>query len=255
MAKRMTGTEKWDKAWFRKLSPRHKALWEFLRDKCDQAGMWEVDFDNASHFVNDAEPITAKDLEVFGNRLEWYSPEKIWIVGFCDFQYVELSEKSPAHKPVFKLLKKYNLLDRVLNRVSHTLQEKEIDKEEEKEEEKEKEIHVEFVKQSETFNTGYQVPDKPDKLLIFEEIFSDETLLESLTMQHKGKNIKNAWEECWVYHINGPSPPQHAWQWKQKLISWLINTKNGNSKTEQRTNGFNARREAFAKRHSSNLGS
>jgi hypothetical protein len=131
MAKRMTSTGKWDKAWFRKLSPRHKALWQFLCDRCDHAGMWEIDMDSASHFINDVEPITFKDIEVFGNRVERFRGDKLWIIDFCQFQYEKLSEKCPAHKPVFKLLKKYSLLDRVLARLSDSLQEieKEIEKE------------------------------------------------------------------------------------------------------------------------------
>lgn len=138
MAKRLTGTNKWDKAWFRKLSPRHKALWQFLCDRCDQAGMWEIDLDSASHYINDATPITEADFKIFGDRLERFNPEKIWIVDFVEFQCGELSVKCAAHKPVFKLLQKYSLLDRVLNRVSNTQQEKEKEIELEKENEVEK---------------------------------------------------------------------------------------------------------------------
>jgi hypothetical protein len=139
MGKRLTATEKWDKAWFRKLSPRHKALWQFLTDRCDQAGMWEVDFESASHFINDVTPITEEDLKVFGNRLEKFSNDKIWIVDFISFQCGDLSEKSPAHRPVFKLLKKYNLLDRVLRSLQCRVQEIEIEIEKELEPEKEEE--------------------------------------------------------------------------------------------------------------------
>ena len=145
MAKRFTATEKWDKAWFRRLSPRHKALWQFLIDRCDQAGMWEIDFDSASHFINDVTDITEDDLKVFGSRVERYSQEKLWIVDFVSFQCGELSEKSPAHKPIFKLLKKYNLLNRVLNTLSNRVQEieKEIEKDKELEKDEEKETYGE----------------------------------------------------------------------------------------------------------------
>jgi hypothetical protein len=150
MAKRFTATEKWDKAWFRKLTPRHKALWQFLIDRCDQAGMWEIDFDSASHFINDSTDITEDDLKVFGGRVERYSTEKLWIVDFVSFQCGDLSERSPAHKPIFKLLKKYNLLNRVLNTLSNRVQEieKEIEKEKELEKEEEKET---FGEKSENF--------------------------------------------------------------------------------------------------------
>lgn len=144
MGKRLTSTNKWDKAWFRKLSPRHKSLWQFLTDRCDQAGIWEIDFESASHFINDTTPITEEDLKAFGNRVEKYDSEKLWIVDFVSFQCGELSQKCPAHKPVFKLLRKYNLLDRVLNRLSNSLQE--IEKEIEREEEKEKQgVHGEIT--------------------------------------------------------------------------------------------------------------
>lgn len=258
MGKRMTATEKWDKAWFRKLSPRHKSLWQFLVDKCDQAGMWEIDFDNASHYVNDITPITSDDLKAFGQRVEMYSSDKLWIVSFCDFQYENLSEKCPAHKPVFKLLRKYTLLDRVLNRVLNTLQEKEMDIEKEKESEKEKdkeEFAYEFVESKEV-DPPLSVPRGTktlSKLEIFESIFSDELYIDGLTMVHRNKDIKLAFEECYIHHSNAPNPPTEIGEWKQKLNTWLINTKNGTSK-KGREDTVNSRREAFARRHGTGTG-
>jgi hypothetical protein len=188
MAKRLTGTNKWDKAWFRKLSPRHKILWQFLCDKCDQAGMWEIDLDSATHFINDEDPITENDLKVFGERVERYSKEKLWIVDFVEFQCGELSEKSPAHKPIFKLLKKYTLLDRVLNRVSNTLQEKEIEIEKEKEEEKE----IERPAKNKKVNThgkgkvsvsvrAIYATEKPDVIFELDKYFASKDQLTNLT--------------------------------------------------------------------------
>jgi hypothetical protein len=160
MAKRFTGTDKWDKAWFRKLSPRLKCLWQYLVDRCDQAGVWEVDFDSASHFVNDPTPITKQDLKALGDRIEWIRQNKIWIVDFVDYQCGQLSKKSPAHKPVFKLLEKYGLLDRVLHRVSDSLQEEE--KEVEIEKELEVEIEPEVYGKSENYFLG-NIPDDIQK--------------------------------------------------------------------------------------------
>lgn len=165
MAKRLTATNKWDKAWFRRLPPRHKALWQFLVDKCDQAGMWEIDFDSASHFINDSTPITENDLKVFGDRVERFSNDKLWIVGFVDFQCGELSHKSPAHKPVFKLLTKYKLLDRVLHRLSNRVQE--IEKEIEKEEEGEKEIPASKI-ENKDFKYEFK-PGEDEELKDFED--------------------------------------------------------------------------------------
>jgi hypothetical protein len=183
MAKRLTGTNKWDKAWFRKLSPRHKILWQFLCDKCDQAGMWEIDLDSATHFINDEEPITETDLSVFGDRVERYSNEKLWIVDFVEFQCGELSEKSPAHKPIFKLLKKYSLLDRVLNRVSNTLQEIEIEKEEEKEKEKEaknKKVNTHGKGKVSVSVRAVYATEKPDVIFELDKYFAAKEQLTNL---------------------------------------------------------------------------
>jgi hypothetical protein len=255
MAKRFTATEKWDKAWFRKLSPRHKALWQFLCDKCDYAGMWEIDFDNASHYVNDSTPITGADLNAFGDRIERYGDDKLWLATFCDFQYENLSEKCPAHKPIFKLLRKYNLLHRVFNRVSSTLLEKEMDivkeKESEKEKEKEGDFTYEYVEQKQ--NTVPRESKNISKADLFEAIFTDEIFIDGLAMTHRGKDFKRAFEECYIHHSNAPNPPSEIGEWKQKLNTWLINTKNGTGK-KGREDTVNSRREAFARRHGAGSG-
>lgn len=80
--------------------------------------------------------------------------------------------------------------------------------------------------ENETINTN-----KESKLEIFESIFNDERFVEELSIAHKGKKLQDAWEQCWIYHSQTPSPPTEVWQWKQKLSTWLSNTKtNGHSK-------------------------
>ena len=153
MPKRMTATEKWDKEWFMSLSPKLKCLWCYINDRCDQAGMWEINYRLATMHIG--EQITKADFNHFGDRVEFFV-DKVWIVGHVDFQCGTLSEKSPAHKPVFKLLKKYSLLDRVLNRVSNTLQEKEKEIEKEIEEEKESKSRFE----NDSFSTAKEAYDE-----------------------------------------------------------------------------------------------
>lgn len=101
---------------------------------------------------------------------------------------------------------------------------------------------------AQTFGKGVSRGTAPDKLKIFEAIFSDEIYIEGLVMVHRHKDIKMAFEECYIHHSNAPNPPTELHEWKQKLNTWLINTKNGYSKKSAAVNG---RREAFAKRHSS----
>lgn len=53
------------------------------------------------------------------------------------------------------------------------------------------------------------------------ELFSDKIWIEQLKMTHKGKEIDQAWGECYLHHSNSPSPPQQLWEWKQKFNTWL----------------------------------
>lgn len=82
---------------------------------------------------------------------------------------------------------------------------------------------------------------------IFEQLFTDQRFVTDLQITHKGKNINQAWNECYTHHSSGPSPPNELWEWKQKLNSWLTIKKpdNANSKTKREQNS-NALKEAIA---------
>lgn len=139
--KRFTDIEIWDKEWFMQLTPKMKCLMKYLHDKCDASGCWKPNWTLASVHIN--EPVTISDLQNLPqDQYEILKNGKIYIPDFIKFQYGTLSDKSPAHKPIFTAIEKNNLSDRVFNRVSHTLQEKDIymDKEEEMEVDMEKEI-------------------------------------------------------------------------------------------------------------------
>lgn len=144
--KRFTDTNKWEKNWFRKLSPEYKCFWYYFTEHCDGAGVWEPDFELVHTFIGKKiEQNIAFDLFNKGKTRvivldngDWYIPD------FISFQCGELSDTCPAHKPIFKLLQKHNLPDRVVNRVSNTLQEKEkdIDKEKDKDKREDKEEEI-----------------------------------------------------------------------------------------------------------------
>ena len=138
--KRFTDIEIWDKEWFMQLTPTMKCLMKYLHDKCDASGCWKPNWTLASVHIN--EPVTISDLQNLPpDQYEILKNGKIFIPDFIKFQYGTLSDKSPAHKPIFIAIEKNNLSDRVFNRVSNTLQEKDIymDKEEERDMEMEKE--------------------------------------------------------------------------------------------------------------------
>lgn len=69
-----------------------------------------------------------------GTQFEKLPNGKIFVAGFCDFQYGQLSEDCKPHRPVIQKLKKQGLYERVLKGYQkgfQTLQEKDKDKEEE----------------------------------------------------------------------------------------------------------------------------
>lgn len=105
--KRFTATEKWDDPWFRKLSPASKLLWVYLTDKCDAAGVIDLDIEDAAFRIGTS--ASALDVGELGDRLKELKCGKLHIVKFVEFQYLNLSEQCPAHKPVFAALKKHGL--------------------------------------------------------------------------------------------------------------------------------------------------
>lgn len=106
MAKRFTDTEKWRKVWFRKLKPEHKCFWEYLRDTCNHAGIWEIDFELAEIFIG-AKLDRQKIEKVFEKQFVLTDNKKKWFIrNFVDFQYGELNPENRAHNSVIHILKK-----------------------------------------------------------------------------------------------------------------------------------------------------
>jgi len=151
MGKRFRETNISREAWYRKLSPVYKCAWNFLCDECDVAGVWSIDDDALVFFVG--EHIDLKQFMAAVNsdkiRVEYYGKDKLFIPGFIEFQYGQLSEHCKPHQKIISLLKKYQLLERVCKPYTKgmdTLQEEEEDKEEEKEGETEKLASVKKIK-------------------------------------------------------------------------------------------------------------
>lgn len=96
MAKRFTDTELYDRAWYRKLSPRLKCAWEWLNKRCDVVGVWNVDMDRLSFEIG--ESISIDELtEAF--KVVVFESDKLFIPGFVPFQYGDESGRlSPKNK-------------------------------------------------------------------------------------------------------------------------------------------------------------
>ena len=130
MAKRFIDTKMWDKAWFRRLTPKTKLIWIYLLTRCDHAGIWDADWEAAEFFIGDKvnyrrlpKIITDKMQEIDGGN-QYYIPS------FIEFQYGELRENSKPHLSVLKRLKDKGLL---------TLKDKDKDKVKDKVKVKDKE--------------------------------------------------------------------------------------------------------------------
>lgn len=138
MKKRFTDCDKWDDAWFRKLEPQFKVVWEYLRDKCDSAGYWKVDVEDLEFRCG----FKTNQVEVFAainkgkQRIEDHGDH--WqIIGFVEFQYGTLSPNCKAHTHIIALIDKYDLKGYAKGLQTH--KDKDKDKETDKEKDKDKE--------------------------------------------------------------------------------------------------------------------
>lgn len=80
-----------------------------------------------------------------------------------------------------------------------------------------------------------------NKETVIEKLFNDQIYVEGLQRTHRGKDIKQAFEECYIHHSNAPNPPDSIGAWKQKLNTWLSNTKHngkGISNKQQHTDSI-----------------
>lgn len=130
--KRFTDTDIWKKQWFQDLTPEHKMAWYYLKDMCDNVGIWSVNKRLADFQIGGT--IDWDDfIDKCNGNIRVLSDSKWWIVDFCSFQYGELTENSTS-KPIMSyiaLLKKHNLWIGYTKGI-HTLQDKDKDKDKEK---------------------------------------------------------------------------------------------------------------------------
>jgi len=138
MGKRFTATEKWDDPFFCELNNNDKLLWIYLLDKCDNAGIYDVNIKNLN-FALDMLYTEKGILETFRERIQVLNGGSKWFIPkFIEFQYGELTSNCKPHIPVMDKLKKYGL--KGYPKGIQTLQEKEKEQVQEKDKDKDKEI-------------------------------------------------------------------------------------------------------------------
>lgn len=60
-----------------------------------------------------------------------------------------------------------------------------------------------------------------DRAVIEKSIFSDELFISDLKRMHSGKDLTDAWNQCWTHFSQQPTKLVE-WEWRQKFSSWLV---------------------------------
>ena len=146
--KRFTETAKWEDNWFMELSATEKLFYMYILDRCNNCGVWEVNFKLAEFMIG--MKLNKKEiLNKFKDRIKILEDGQKWLIPkFISFQYGQLNPKCKPHLAVIKLLEKHNLTTvfKHLIKGIDTLKEEEkyIDKEIEKD--KKKDIDIRDIK-------------------------------------------------------------------------------------------------------------
>jgi len=108
MAKRMTDSNKWEDPWFQDLPSKYKLFWLYLLDKCDHAGIWEVNFKNASFFIG--EHLEVSEVKrILSGRINFLN-DKYWLITkFIHFQYGGI-KTDQVGRSVMQILIKHDIL-------------------------------------------------------------------------------------------------------------------------------------------------
>ena len=113
MAKRMHDTDIWDQDWFIDLPNKYKLLFNFIKDKCDDCGVWRPNKSLIQKIIG--EPVSLEDFLLFINTDDkeriLVLPNKRWFLKeFFVFQYGnKFNPQSPVHRGVLKRLLSHSI--------------------------------------------------------------------------------------------------------------------------------------------------
>ncbi len=110
MGKRFTETNKWDDPWYIDLPTDSKVFWQYLCDKCDNAGVIDISERHAKFLLN-CEREIPELIDSLGNRIKKLENGKYFITSFVQFQFGQLRPESNLHKNVILLLEKHGLYE------------------------------------------------------------------------------------------------------------------------------------------------
>lgn len=111
--KRLHDTEIWDKHWFMEFSPVDKCAILYIKDKCDNVGVWKPNFPLAEAQIG-GQPNWDNIRDCCNNNIEVLPSGKWFIPDFMDFQHGDFfyNSSNHAHQSYEKLLHKHGLYER-----------------------------------------------------------------------------------------------------------------------------------------------
>lgn len=114
MAKRFTDTDVWKRqSWFKKLSVEYKLVFFYIKDMCDQIGVWKIDCVelsedlglesfNLDDFIKkcnrDFDKLNGKEKKK--ERVKLISKTELWLTGFVQFQYEAKESRTVSNNHV-----------------------------------------------------------------------------------------------------------------------------------------------------------
>lgn len=107
--RRWTETTKWGDRWFRRLVPSSKLFYLYLLDECDEAGVWEEDFELFSVMtgIDHCREVFIEDL---GDRILVLPDDKILVRKFLPYQQPKgLRAHVPLHQKIQTRLELHGL--------------------------------------------------------------------------------------------------------------------------------------------------
>jgi hypothetical protein len=104
MAKRFCETEIWSEDWFLDIPNEYKLLWNYIKDKCNHAGIWRPNKSQFSSFCGQID--LKKALDFFNNgktRIIVLESGNLFLPGFFSFQYGStFNENNNVHSSILK---------------------------------------------------------------------------------------------------------------------------------------------------------
>lgn len=185
------------------MGPRLRDLRQYLLDKCDFAGVLDVDLATVAHFIGS--PVSNDDINTaLRGRGVWIKPDRLFIPDFVEFQYGDLKEESRPHLSVIKTLQRHSIDPKKLTLCKgyrkgiHTLKDKDKDKDQVKDKEKER-----LFESLDSLLANLPQKTKDGWASLYKQDFIDRQLI-----------------LAWNYYETKP-PPKRLADWSRALGSWL----------------------------------